>query len=122
MLRAKAVVLLMIWLSLPIGLASLGIAGEPQAAWLKQYWGKITSLRIDRCGKRPGLCEGIIILAQRDGGQLALAIRPGTWIQRGDRLVVLEELRVGNDVHVQAVEIAEEGVMRATTIDVSTNP
>jgi hypothetical protein len=122
MLRAKAVVLLMIWLSLPSGLASLGTAGEPQAAWLKQYWGKITSLRIDRCGKRPGLCEGIIILAQRDRGQLALAIRPGTWIKRGDRLVLLEELRVGNDVHVQAVEIAEEGVMRATTIDVSTNP
>jgi hypothetical protein len=122
MLRAKAVVLLMICISLPIGLASLGTAGEPQAAWLKQYWGKITSVRIDRYGKRPGLCEGMIILAQRDGGQLALAIRPGTWIKRGDRLVLLEELRVGNDVHVQAIEIAEEGVTRATTIDVSTNP
>jgi hypothetical protein len=53
---------------------------------------------------------------------LALAIRPGTWIKRGDRLVLLEELRVGNDVHVQAIEIAEAGVTRATTIDVSTNP
>jgi hypothetical protein len=72
--------------------------------------------------KTTGLCEGMIILAQRDGGQLALAIRPGTWIKRGDRLVLLEELRVGNDVHVQAIEIAEEGVTRATTIDVSTNP
>jgi hypothetical protein len=122
MLRAKAVVLLMIWITLPIGLVSLGTPGEPHAAWLKQYWGKITSVRIDRCGKRPGLCEGMIILAQRGGGQLALAIRPGTWIKRGDRLVLLEELRVGNDVHVQAIEIAEEGVMRATTIDVLTNP
>jgi hypothetical protein len=31
-------------------------------------------------------------------------------------------LSVGNDIHVQAIEIAEEGAMRATTIDVSTNP
>ena len=84
--------------------------------------GKITSVRIDKCGRRPGLCEGMIILAQRDGGPLALAIRPGTWIKRGDQLVLLEELNVGNDIHVQAIEIAEEGAMRATTIDVSTNP
>jgi hypothetical protein len=53
---------------------------------------------------------------------LALAIRPGTWIKRGDRLILLEELRVGDDVHVQAIEIPEEGAMRATTIDASTNP
>ena len=64
----------------------------------------------------------MIILAQRDGGPLALAIRPGTWIKRGDQLVLLEELSVGNDIHVQAIEIAEEGTMRATTIDVSTDP
>lgn len=118
----KAVALLMAWISLTIGLASLGTAGEPRTALLKQYWGKIISVRVDKCGKRPGLCEGMIILAQRDGGPLALAIRPGTWIKRGDQLVLLEELSVGNDIHVQAIEIAEEGTMRATTIDVSTNP
>ena len=118
----KAVALLIAWISLTIGLASLGTAGEPKTALLKQYWGKIISVRVDKCGKRPGLCEGMIILAQRDGGPLALAIRPGTWIKRGDQLVLLEELSVGNDIHVQAIEIAEEGAMRATTIDVSTNP
>jgi hypothetical protein len=118
----KAVALLMAWITLTIGLASLGTAGEPRTALLKQYWGKIISVRVDKCGKRPGLCEGMIILAQGDGGPLALAIRPGTWIKRGDQLVLLEELSVGNDIHVQAIEIAEEGAMRATTIDVSTNP
>lgn len=118
----KAVALLMAWISLTIGLASLGTAGEPRTALLKQYWGKIISVRVDKCGKRPGLCEGMIILEQRDRGPLALAIRPGTWIKRGDQLVLLEELSVGNDIHVQAIEIAEEGTMRATTIDVSTNP
>jgi len=118
----KAVALLIAWISLTIGLASLGTAGEPKTALLKQYWGKIISVRVDKCGKRPGLCEGMIILAQRDGGPLALAIRPGTWIKRGDQLVLLEELSVGDNIHVQAIEIAEEGTMRATTIDVSTNP
>jgi hypothetical protein len=39
-------------------------AGEQRSALLKQYWGTITSIKIDRCGKRPGLCEGTIILAQ----------------------------------------------------------
>jgi hypothetical protein len=118
----KAVALLMAWIALTIGLASLGTAGEPRTALLKQYWGKIISVRVDKCGKQPGLCEGMIILAQRDGGPLALAIRPGTWIKRGDHLVLLEELSVGDNIHVQAIEIAEEGAMRATTIDVSTNP
>ena len=37
-----------------------------------------------------------------------MAIRPGTWIKRGDRLVLLDELRVGHDVHVQAIEITTE--------------
>ena len=118
----KAAVWLAAWITLTTSLASIGGAGEPKAAVLKQYWGKIVSVRVDRCGKRPGLCEGVIILAQGDGRQSALAIRPGTWIKRGDRLVLLEELGAGNDVHVQAIEIAEEGARRATTVDVSTNP
>ena len=118
----RAVVLLMAWIALSIGVAFIGIAGEPKTALIKQYWGKITSVRIDKCGKRPGLCEGMIILASRDGEPVALAIRPGTWIKRGDHLVLIEELSVGNDIHVQAIEIVEEGAMRATTIDVSTNP
>ena len=120
--RCRTVLLLVAWIALNLGVASLGSAGEQRTAVLKQYWGTIASVRIDRCGKRPGLCEGMIILGQRDGGVLALAIRPGTWIKHGDRLVLLEELQVGNDIHVQAIEIAEEGVMRATTIEVPTTP
>jgi hypothetical protein len=121
MSSGKMVVLLAgIWLS--IGVASLGIAGESKTALIKQYWGKIVSVRIDKCGKQPGLCEGMIILAPRDGEPVALAIRPGTWIKRGDHLVLIEELSVGNDVHVQAIAIVEEGGLRATTIDVSTKP
>ena len=122
MSSGKAVVLLLAGIALSLGVASLGIAGEPRTALIKQYWGKIASIRIDKCGKRPGLCEGMIILARRDGELVTLAIRPGTWIKRGDRLVLIEELSVGNDIHVQAIAIVEEGALRATTIEVPENP
>jgi hypothetical protein len=118
----KAAVWLVAWITLTTSVVPTSSAGEPKAAVLKQYWGKIVSVRVDRCGKRPGLCEGVIVLAQGDGRQSTLAIRPGTWIKRGDRLVLLEELGAGNDVHVQAIEIAEGGGRRATTVDVSANP
>jgi hypothetical protein len=122
MSSGKTVVLLLAWIALSIGVASLGIAGAPKTVLIKQYWGKIASVRIDKCGKRPGLCEGMIILARRDGAPVTLAIRPGTWIKRSDHLVVLEELSVGNEVHVQAIEIVGEGPPRATTVDVPANP
>jgi hypothetical protein len=114
-----AVALLAAWIALAMGVP-LGTAVAQQSALLKQYWGKITSVRIDRCGKRPGLCEGVIILARREGGLVTLAIRPGTWIKRGDHLVLLDELSVGDEIHVQAIELPTEGGMRATQIDILT--
>jgi hypothetical protein len=114
-------VALLAWIALSIGVGLLGMAGETETVLIKQYWGKIAAVRVDRCGRRPGLCEGVIILASRDGTSLALAIRPGTWIKRGDRLVLLEDLHVGNEIHVQAIELAGEDALRATTIEVPAN-
>jgi hypothetical protein len=113
-----AAALLVAWIALAMGVTASGIAGEQRSALLKQYWGKITSVRVDRCGKRPGLCEGVIILGQRGAGLVSLAIRPGTWIKRGDHLVLLDELSVGDEIHVQAIEVAAEGGMRATQVDI----
>jgi hypothetical protein len=104
----KATAILGLGLALILAVVLPAIADNQGSALLKQYWGTITSVRIDRCGTRPGLCEGAIILAQREGAEVTLAIRPGTWIKRGERLVLLDELRVGHDVHVQAIEIAAE--------------
>jgi hypothetical protein len=118
----KATQVLMVWLMLTAGWWPLAIAGEQRSTLLKQYRGTITSIRVERCGKRPGLCEGSIVLTQREGGEVALAIRPGTWIKRGERLVMLEELIVGNDIHVQAIETSGERGMRATNIEVMTQP
>ena len=45
-----------------------------------------------------------MVLTPRQGSQVILSMRRGMWIKRGDRLVHLEELQVGNQVHVQASE------------------
>jgi hypothetical protein len=116
----RVAVILLLCLALPFGMALPGMARGQRQTLLKQYWGQIRSIRIDKCGRRPGLCQGSIVVVRREGGEVPLAIRPGTWIKRGDQLVLLEELRVGDDVHVQAAEIA--GAERATDIDVLTTP
>jgi hypothetical protein len=36
---------------------------------------------------------------------VTLAIKPGTWIQRGDQLVLISELAVGNYLKVRAVAV-----------------
>lgn len=108
--RVRAAVLLLAWIALTRGGVAWGGAGEQR--WT-QYWGQIQSIRIDRCGQRPGLCEGTMVLMRRHGSKVILAIRPGMWITRGDRLVHLEELRVGDQIHVQAFERAGDGRERA---------
>jgi hypothetical protein len=103
-------VLLLAWMALAMGGVAWGGAGEHR--WT-QYWGQVKSITIDRCGQRPGLCEGTMVLRPRRGREVILAIRPGMWIKRGDRLVLLEELRVGDQIHVQAFERAGDGSERA---------
>ena len=109
-------------LLLTIGMVAPGGGGQQSRALLKQYWGQVKSINVERCGHRPGLCQGSIVLAERQKGDVVLAIRPGTWIKRGDRLVLLDELEVGQEIHVQAVELAGESSPRAATVDISTKP
>jgi hypothetical protein len=116
----KATAILVLGLSLILAVVSPAIAKDQRSALFKQYWGTVTSIRIDWCRTRLGLCEGPIILAQRAGAEVTLAIRPGTWIKCGERLVRLEELRVGHDIHVQGIEIAAERGMRATKKEATT--
>jgi hypothetical protein len=110
MQSVRAAVLLLAWMALAMGGAAWGGAGEQR--WT-QYWGQVQSITIDRCGQRPGLCEGTLVLTPRRGREVSLAIRPGKWLKRGDRLVRLEELRVGDQIHVQAFEVAEAGAEQA---------
>lgn len=57
------------------------------------------------------------MLTSRRGNEVILAIRPGMWLTRRDRLVHLDELRdelrVGDQIHVQAFEVAGAGAKPA---------
>jgi hypothetical protein len=84
---------------------TLGLAGEQQAVPIKLREGQIKSIKIDKCGLRPGTCEGSIVISQKEGGEVTLAILPGTWIKRGEHLVLIDELSVGNYVKAQATAL-----------------
>jgi hypothetical protein len=108
-MRSVRAAVLLAWIALAMGGAADGTAVEQGWSRLQQYRGQVQSVRVDKCGQRPGLCEGAIVLTQRHGGRVILSMRPGMWIKRGDHLVLLEELRAGDEIHVQAFEIDEAG-------------
>ena len=107
--RVRAAVLLLAWIALALGSVAQGAAGAQGWSYLQQYWGQVQSISVDKCGPQPGLCQGTMVLTRRHGSTVILAIRPGMWIKRGDRLVHMEELRVGDEIHVQAFERAGAG-------------
>ena len=107
--RVRAAVLLLSWMALTLGGVAQGAAGEQGWSRIQQYWGQVQSISVDKCGQRPGLCEGTMVLTRQHGSQVTLSIRPGMWLTRGDRLVHLEEQRVGDQIHVQAFEVAGAG-------------
>jgi hypothetical protein len=108
MKRINAVVGLLLCTALAVGWVPLAVAGEQRQTPIKAYEGQIKSVKIDKCGLQPGACEGSIVLAQKGGGDVVLAILPGTWIKRGDQLVLIDELGVGNYVKAQATPLPAE--------------
>jgi hypothetical protein len=105
MKRINAVVGLFLCTALAVSWVSLAVAEEQRQTPVKAYEGQIKSIKIDKCGLQPSTCEGSIVLAQKGGGDVALAILPGTWIKRGDQLVLIDELGVGNYVKAQATPL-----------------
>jgi hypothetical protein len=101
----KAVVGLLLGMAVVGGMVSLPWAGEQRQTPVQAYEGQVRSIRIDKCGLQPGTCEGSIVLAQKGGADVALAIKPGTWIQRGTQLVLIDELGVGNYVKARAIRL-----------------
>lgn len=90
---------------LVVGWGTQGSAGERQTTPVHQYAGQIQSIKIERCGLQPGTCEGSIVLKLQGGQEVTLAILPGTWMKRGDQLVLIDELGVGNYIRAQAAPL-----------------
>jgi hypothetical protein len=86
-------------------LVSVGVAGEQRQTPVKEYEGQIKSIKIDKCGLQPGSCEGSVVLAPKGASEVTLAIKAGTWLQRGGQLVLIDELGVGNYVKARAVRL-----------------
>ena len=111
----RTVVVLLLCSALSLSVVSSG--GEQQGVPIRLYEGQIKSIRVDKCGLKPGSCEGAIVLAQQGGGEVVLAIKPGTWIQRGDNLVLIEQLGVGNYVKARATKLPGERDELAITLE-----
>jgi hypothetical protein len=101
----QAVVVLLLCSALSLSVVSVGVGGEQRQTPVKEYEGQVKSIKVDKCGLQPGSCEGSIVLAQKGGGDVALVIKPGTWIQRGDHLVLIGELGVGNYLKARAAQL-----------------
>jgi hypothetical protein len=88
------------------GFVSLARAGAPSTAPVQTFAGQIRSVKIDNCGRQPGSCAGSVILDRgAEAGNVVLAIKPGTWLKRGDQFVTIDELDVGYYVKVEAIQI-----------------
>jgi hypothetical protein len=114
-IRITLVVLLGVALSL--SLAASVVAGTSSAQKVHPYEGQIRSIKIDKCGLQPGSCEGSIILAKAaDKSEVRLAVKPGTWLKRGDQFVTIDELGVGNYVKVEAIQIPGQELQQISVL------
>lgn len=121
MKRLNVVVVLLLCTALAVGWVSLGVAGEQRQTPVKEYEGQVRSIKIDKCGLQPGSCEGSIVLAPKGAAEVALTIGPGTWIQRGGQLVLIDELGVGNYIKARAVKLPGREDELAITLEEATH-
>jgi hypothetical protein len=106
MQASRIILVLLLAAVCSLAAAASVMAGGAYAAKVQPYEGQIKAIKVDKCGMQPGSCEGSVILAKAGGGeQVTLAIKPGTWLKRGDQFVTIDELGVGNYVKAEAVEI-----------------
>jgi hypothetical protein len=81
------------------------------------YEGQIKSVRIDKCGLQPGLCEGAIILELKGGEDTPVDIRIGTWIKRGENFLTIEDLKIGDQVKAQTFRLPGETNPRVAILE-----
>jgi hypothetical protein len=117
MKRVRTTLVLFLCATCSLALVASVMAAAGSSAKMQPYEGQIKSIKIDKCGLQPGSCEGSVILAKAgNAGEITLAIKPGTWLKRGDQFVTIDELGVGNYVKVEAVQIPGEPLQRITIL------
>jgi hypothetical protein len=117
--RLRTILVLLLCATLSLALAASVMAGAASTAKAQTYEGQIKSVKIDKCGLQPGSCEGSIIVARAGSGEeVRLAIKPGTWLKRGDQFVTIDELGVGNYVKAEAVQLPGQELQQITVLGV----
>jgi hypothetical protein len=117
MKRIRIVLILLICSVFSLALVSSIMAGASSSAKMQPYEGQIKAVKVDKCGLQPGSCEGSVILARAgSAGEVTLAIKPGTWLKRGDQLVTIDELGIGNYVKVEAVQLPGQQLQQITIL------
>ncbi len=111
----RIVGVLLMCAALSFSLVPLAWAGAGSAK-ATPYEGQIKSIKIDKCGMQPGTCEGSVILSQNGGKEVRLAIKPGTWLKRGDQFVTIDELGVGNYVKTEAIQLPGQELQQITIL------
>jgi len=113
----RTILFLLLCAVFSLALVTSIMAGGGYSAKMQPYEGQIKAIKIDKCGLQPGSCEGSVILAKAaGGGEITLAIKPGTWLKRGDQLVTIDELGVGNYVKVEAVQLPGQQLQQITIL------
>ena len=113
----RTTLVLLLCAAFSLALVAAVMAGAASSAKMQPYEGQIKSIKIDKCGLQPGSCEGSVILTRAaNAGEITLAIKPGTWLKRGDQLVTIDELGVGNYVKVEAVQIPGQQLQQITIL------
>ena len=118
MKRSQAVTAVLLCTLCTVGWASLGVTGEPHEAAVMPFDGYVKAIKIDLCGLEPGQCEGAMVVAKQEGGEVSLGIRPGMRIIRGEHPLTIEELQAGDYVRVRATQVAGESLLRILTVEV----
>jgi hypothetical protein len=117
MMGIRTVLILLLYSAFSLVLVASTIAGTSSAAKMQPYEGQIKSIKVEKCGLQPGSCEGSVILARAGGaGEVTLAVKPGTWLKRGDLLVTIDELGIGNYVKVEAVQLPGQQLQQITVL------
>jgi hypothetical protein len=57
---------------------------------------------------------------KNDGGKVSLAIRVGTWIERSERFLTIQDLAVGDDVQGQTSQMGDATFRRVTILELTT--
>ena len=77
----RRILILLLCGVLSLAMAASTMAGAGSSAKTQQYEGQIKTIKVEKCGLQPGSCEGSVILARAaGGGEVTLAIKPGTWL------------------------------------------